>query len=274
MPAPVNYRKLPAFSTTKPGHIEVVTRDFTDIRWSYDSDPTVVPGAQFNKRYGNKVQPAPCYGHDVGLVKELLQECHEKAPLCAPVTVTVLHMIDGHQTNGWAQQDWDYYSCNHPDPCYECDVYDGNEKIRSRNWDGIIVLSGRNTEIHPAIARYVVPHEYGHVVSYALDLLRYNNTKSSPGDKVIREWAKVRRLPEELWDLPYGITNHHRMPGEIFANDFRYYVMERETEWWPHSDSVKPLGAPGTKRAMTWWDKAVDELQTSYKEAKEALNAR
>jgi hypothetical protein len=55
------------------------------------------------------------------------------------------------------------------------------------------------------------------------------------------------------------------MPSEIFANDFRYYVAEQETEWWPHAEVVPPLGARGTKKAMNWWDAAIDDLRDAYK---------
>jgi hypothetical protein len=216
------------------------------------------------------VNPRPCYGHDVGQVEEILGRLHEFAPLCAPVTVSVSRLEDLRGANGWAQQHWEYYDCFSPAAC-ECDVMktvDGEQtKKRSRNWDGVIVLSGRTTEIHPAIARYVTPHEYGHVLEDALGLVRCDNGGSDPGRELLREWAKARRIPDTQFELDYSVTSHHLMPGEIFANDFRF-VFGAETEWWPHRDVVRPLGEPGTKKALAWWDDALGQLRDCYRTAR------
>jgi hypothetical protein len=265
---------LPAFTTQAPGVIEVAEIGYSDIRWSYDSDPTVQPRKHFGNglSHNTKVAPMPAYAHDVAQVRELLEECHEQAPLCAPVTVSVLHLLDARNTNGWAQQQWEYYSCYSPAKC-ECDVIADGEKKRSRNWDGVIVLSGRTTEIHPAIARYVVAHEYGHIVEDALALIRHDDGKSADaGRAVLREWAKVRRIPDEAFDLPYGPTTHHLIPSEVFANDFRF-MLGFETEWWPHHDVVPPLGSRGTARAQRWWEAALDDLARCFDEATAAVEA-
>jgi len=258
---------LPDWSTQLPGERQVVSLGFEDIRWGYGDDPVIEPHKFFgNKRgYSTKIEPAPVYGHDIGRVEFLLDECHRLAPLCAPVSVNVMHVVDRRGSNGWAQQVFDY-DCHTPERC-QCKTSTG----KTRNWDGVIALSGRTTEIHPAIARYVVPHEYGHIAEDALALIRYGHEDTSQPDALlIKEWAKVRRLPEECFRLSYGMTTHHLMPKEVFANDFRH-ALGFETEWWPHDEVVPPLGARGTKRAQTWWDDALGQLADCYREAKTSL---
>ncbi|MDE2103050.1 MAG: hypothetical protein KGL39_37745, partial [Patescibacteria group bacterium] len=142
---------------------------------------------------------------------------------------------------------------------------------KKRNWDGVIVLSGRTTEIHPAIARYVVPHEYGHILEDCLGQIRYPHDSHNCGAQVVKEWAKVRRLPQELFSQRYSPTTHHLMPTEVFANDFRH-ALGFETEWWPHEDVCRPLGKRGTVKAVRWWNDALDQLKDCHREAQNALH--
>lgn len=263
---------LPAFTTQLPGRRQVVTVGYEDTHWNYGEKPTIQPRRFFGdgKGYQFKIDPAPAYSHDRALTEELLELCHERAPLCAPVTVTLLEVLDMRQTNGWAQQQFEHYKCHTPDDC-DCDVIDVAEdgtktKRRTRNWDGIICLNGRTTEIHPAVTRYVTVHEYGHIVEDALGLIRHDEKGGmDAGARLIREWAKVRRIPESSFELSYGVRTHHLMPNEIFANDFRH-ALGVETEWWPHGEVVPALGQRGTKRAQRWWDDALGELQDCFRQ--------
>jgi hypothetical protein len=216
-----------------------------------------------------KVSPRPCYSHDVEQVRDILERLHELAPLCAPVTVNVASLQDDRGANGWAQQQWEHYGNEEK---VVIPIQGDEVTTRSRNWDGVIFLSGRTTEIHPAIARYVVPHEYAHILEDALGLIRYPHAKGDNGRQLIQEWAKVRAIPVEQFDLRYGTTTHHLMPGEIFANDFRHFV-GAETEWWPHGEVVPALAhLPRAKyrKAAGWWEDALAELRACYREASDA----
>jgi hypothetical protein len=225
----------------------VAELDAGDLRWSYvDKAPHwyLEPAIPGNWRRPQAVDPwGPCYRHDPDRVCALLAECVAVAPLItAPVTVYVSIWEGLERTNGWAMED-----AHHGDPP---DWWRGpGEKA----WEGVIALSGRRVEIHPAITRYVVPHEYGHLVEDALARLRY------PGDvngesKLRAEYARVRRL-EAI--THYGAGTHHLAPGEVFANDFRAYVLEKEREFWPHP--VKP--AWQLKRVARWLETAMAELR-------------
>ena len=232
-----------------PGTVRVVELESSDLRWEYHTrEPywQTQPYYPGTMRRRTPVDPwGPCYTHDRGLVEELLAECAERAPLLAPVTVHLSLWEGLERTNGWACQDWG----RDPD----------DEEIR--RWEGLIALSGRRVEIHPAIARYVVPHEYGHIVEDALGELRYPDT-GDPGSALMAEYAAVRGC-HAPGALPYGQGTHHLVPGEIFANDFRTYVMRRELEFWPHE--VPCLSAidirPELMAVCAWWDEALEQLR-------------
>lgn len=224
--------------------VRVAELDAGDLHWEYSEGPPTwkaEPAVKGNWGRTEKVDPwGPCYRHDVGIVERVLLACAKAAPLGdAPVTV-YLSVYEGlSRTNGWAYEDVAHYG--------ETDGWHGPG---SKPWEGVIVLNGRRVEIHPAVTRYVTAHEYGHIVEDALSRVRYGD---DAGGKLIKEYARLRGLAT---DLPYGAGTHHLVPGEVFANDFRSYVMELEREFWPHL--VKP--AWKLKRVASWWDKAIDEL--------------
>ncbi|HWE81443.1 MAG TPA: hypothetical protein VG265_07320 [Gaiellaceae bacterium] len=256
--------KLPVWSTTAPGVTAVHELGYEQIRWGYGDPPKIAPRSHFGPGYATKVEPMPAYGHDVDQVCALLERCHQEAPLCVPVSVNVLKLVDGRGSNGWAQQRW----CYDDDSRFADDEAPAQRKYR--NWDGVIVLSGKTTEIHPAIARYVVPHEYAHVLEDALGLIRYGDlSEHRSSEALMREWAEVRGVDDRFFDLEYSVTNHHLQPCEVFANDFRRLI-GAEREWWPHDDVVPALGVLDTSPAGLWWDEAIDQLRECSKQAKAA----
>lgn len=220
-----------------------------DLRWNYDGEaPTWRSKPALAGNYGRteKVDPwGPCYRHEPEVVERVLIDCAKTAPLGdAPVTL-YLSVYEGvSRTNGWAYEDIAYYRDGTPD------WWNGPG---AKPWEGVIVLNGRRVEIHPAVSRYVTAHEYGHLVEDALGRLRHGDDDGDPGLRLRNEFAKLRGLRT---DLPYGPGTHHLVPGEVFANDFRTYVMGVELEFWPHP--VKQ--AAKLKRVSRWWDKAIDEL--------------
>lgn len=227
--------------------VRVMELEMEDLRFSYDDKaPSWRALPVLKGNYGRQayVDPwGPCYTHDIALVRELLEECVLAAPLgSVPLSVYVSLWEGVERTNGWAYNDVAHYQ-NTPRS------WRGPGK---KPWEGVITLNGRRVEIHPAITRYVLPHEYGHIVEDALALARYGD-KDNCDRKLVEEFAQVRGLRT---DLLYGSGTHHLMPGEVFANDFRSYVMGKEREFWPHP--VEP--AWKVKRVARWWDRAIKEL--------------
>ena len=223
----------------------------SDLRFGYDDKPPrweQEPVLKASYRRGEDVDPwGPAYTHDEQLVSKLLAECVKAAPLGdAPCTVYIALWDGLARTNGWSTYDHPYY---------------GDEKTPwwkgpgLKPWEGVIALSGKRIEIHPAVTRYVVAHEYGHLVDTALAQMRW------PGDanafhKLHEEYRKLRRLDRVTH---YGNGTHHLDVAEVFANDFRTIGVERERDFWAH-----PV-TPGwkLKRVVRWWEQALADLQAA-----------
>lgn len=220
-----------------------------DLHWTYDDKApswSHKPAIEGNWPRPELVDPwGPCYRHDVELVSQLLRECVAAAPLVtAPVTVYVSLWEGLARTNGWAFED-----------AHHGDLPEWWRGPGTKAWEGVIALSGRRVEIHPAVTRYVVPHEYGHLVEDALSRLRYPD--DSNGEYKLRaDYSRVRRLEEVT---RYGQGTHHLHPMEVFANDFRTYVLGKELEFWPHPVKL----AENYKRVTRWFDAAIDELRAA-----------
>lgn len=229
----------------------VAVLDPSDLRFGYDDKPPrweQQPALKANYPRSESVDPwGPAYTHNEELTRALLRECVAAAPLgSAPVTL-YLSLWDGlARMNGWS----DY--C-HPHYGDEADYRDWWRGPGLRPWEGVISLSGKRIEIHPAVTRYVVAHEYGHLVDTALAQLRW------PGDpnafhKLHEDYRRLRRLDTVSH---YGNGTHHLDVGEVLANDFRTIAVERERDFWAH-----PV-TPGwkLKRVVAWWERALADLR-------------
>ena len=107
-----------------------------------------------------------------------------------------------------------------------------------------VVLSGKRIPPIPAMTRYLVPHEYGHMVWYHVSrMLGYRETDDS---KFYELYMKTRGV--EDYQLDYAGGKWHKNPGEIIANDFRLVFTNHEREFWPH-DIPYPEETP----IVDWW---------------------
>ena len=188
---------------------EVIHITDADLNWSFGT-----PNPYFSVRHGSygsseSVDPFPCYGHNVDLVRSELERTASLCPLPFPVYVYVSEFEDPARTNAHASVGYNYDS----------------EKINDEYEisSGTIVLSGKRIPIHPAMTRYLVSHEYGHLVDSWL--CRQNKGFSR------EKYAEIRGVETPRF---YGGRTWHKSIGEIFANDFRIVVCRREMEFWPH----------------------------------------
>lgn len=220
----------------------VVVKWHEDLSWPFESGPQY--RLDHDGHHSVVVDPAPAYKHNVELVRVKVHEIAKAFPITWPVTFYVLSHEFTSRTNAFAQGNaFDYRS--------KLEDYDeGDEQYLRCPY---IVMSGKRIPIMPAMTRYLVAHEYGHIVEDWIAKQR----KQRDSD-LLKEYAELRRIK---FPLNYGCGTWHETPGEIFANDFRILVGNAEVEFWPH-ECQRP---EDNYAVIGWWEKA-KELCTATKE--------
>lgn len=216
---------------------DIVLKTHEDLAWDFESGPFIALG---KNHWTVKVDPFPGYAHDLQEVRRNVGLVRAKFPITWPVTFYLLSHESTTRTNAWAQaaaHDYDKKIENAPD---------GAEQYER---DPFIVFSGKRIPPMPAMTRYLVPHEYGHIVEDWIAVQR-----GQQDHQLLAEYAKLRGLP----DAPksYG-GGWHLTPGEIFANDFRILMIGAETDFWPHP-VPRPWEVP---EIIGWWSEAHKLIQ-------------
>jgi hypothetical protein len=195
--------------------IRIVELKTEDLGWPFNGDPQFSVGPPKHLRT-LKADPFPCYAHDAMLVRQMAAKVEELFPIGFLPTYYVLHHdVEGY-TNGHCNRAYDYdRSRKEPYP-----------------WDPWIVLAGKRIPPHPAMTRYLVAHEYGHLVEWWIE-----HQRAIDESQFDREYMEMR--PGSSTD--YGGRNWHRNVGELIANDFRICVTGVEPDFWPHSGFEHPL---------------------------------
>lgn len=219
--------------------VRTITLGASDVVWPFHK-PT--PYVRIGSGHGHQVEidPTPAYAHDPALADETLQIVAATFPVPWPVSVYLLPHEEIGRTNGATFVDVDYDG-----PKDKGGTYTGRSAA--------IFFSAKRIPIHPGMTRYLVPHEYGHVIEEWLNERAGHQLWS--GD-LMREYAKLRRL-EVLH--AYGAGLWHATPGEVFANDFRILVCGAEPEYWPHPGITHPLKL-AKRPVQRWWQRVMDEL--------------
>jgi hypothetical protein len=205
----------------------------TEPGWSFDHEgPHYSLSFDGSWARNEKVDPAPCYTHDVEAVRAELAHLQRVAPVPVPLGIFVLsHEMLG-RTNAW---------------CLADRVYTKPGSGESYPI-GIIAMSGKRIPIHPAMTRYLVAHEYGHFVENWLTRVR------DLKDGQLRTQYLEQVRPDASRN--YGCSKWHQNVGEIFANDFRILIAKREPEFWPHPGVARP---EDNLAAIGWWEKVRQE---------------
>jgi hypothetical protein len=223
-----------------------------DLNWPMGTQDNV-PQYKIGRGHGRtmKVDPYPCYAPDINLVRILVQQCEELFPLPdASTGFWLMSNEDVSRFNGVTYHDSVYYK---PDGTswsekVICGCGCGKEKeLYHQSLD--VCLSGKRIPIHPAMLRYLVSHEYGHMVfHYAARKLGF--TSYDDEQKLYREYMSLRKATN--FTEVYSGGKWHTNPGEIFANDFRVLFTGLEVEFWPHEVPL-PFG---NQDVLDWWQKA------------------
>jgi hypothetical protein len=221
--------------------LQVIPINDADLAWGFtDTMPSFgLKGGRFGRR--EKVDPFPCYPHDIALVTSEAERTASLFPVPFPVSVYVSAFEMEGRTNAHAFTEYDYD--------YDAKTADGEYPVKSGY--GTIVISGKRIPIMPSMTRYLVSHEYGHLVEEALK-------KAKRLD--VNEYAQMRGCEPRNAEF-YGGRTWHKAFGEIFANDFRIIVCNREPEFWPH-----PVAHPNSDKALIeWWNAQAEQPLTQPK---------
>jgi hypothetical protein len=211
----ISHDPSPMGSERPPTHRDDLVHQIHQITWGFESGPVV----SFTPRGGwlshLAVDPFPAYAHDSAAVSKALGLACAAFPLGpdAPeyflLGSELLSRTNGHANRWWSDDDWAAY----------------------------VVLSGKRIPPMPAMTRYLVAHEYGHVVQWLIEKKR--GIKDATTTLFDEEYMRMRPgLTNE-----YGGGSWHSNVGEVVANDFRICVCGVEAEFWPHS-VPHPLDEP------------------------------
>jgi hypothetical protein len=229
---------------------KIVLKGHEDLVWRFENAAPQVDFEHFG--HGSvTVDPFPCYAHDISRVRNCADLVTKAFPITWPVTFYVLSNEVTGRTNAFAQGNAFDYNVKQ-------DI-DGEPEHYIRA--PYIVMSGKRIPIMPSMTRYLVAHEYGHIVEDWIAKQRKQRDS-----ELLADYAKLRGIG---FPKSYGGGTWHATPGEIFANDFRILITKQETEFWPH-----PCARPEDSLAVIgWWEKA-KELCTTIHTAPTMSNAQ
>ena len=215
----------------------VLTVTADDLQWPFrDTRPEVPIPPLGGEGYAApiSVDPFPCYAHSADLVADCAMKIEEKFPMGFEPRYFLLSHEDVARTNGQANRITLYNGSGYgPDP-----------------YEPYIVLSGKRIPPHPAMTRYLVAHEYGHLVQWWIERKR-GIKDAHPSTVFDREYAILRGVD---LNTGYGGGRWHANIGELIANDFRILVGGVEPEFWPHPGFEYPTNVP---QLQEFWNEMV-----------------
>lgn len=194
-------------------------------------------------RTSGAFDPFPGYRHDETTARAAVDVVTAAWPLPWDIGVHLADREDTGRTNG--------YSHLHVTTRRE------GERWVESDPAGLILLSGKRIPPHPAMTRYLIGHEYGHHVEWALN--QRAGADHLCGDAAARRYLTVRDLDDSA--LFHGDGGRwHNSVHEILACDFRILVTGIEPEFWPHPGVPRPEEVPGL---ACWWDEQQELARSS-----------
>ena len=213
----------------------VVTPSPTELCWDFSksTQPYYLTrqSTEWSYRRRLEVDPFPGYSHDEIEAASAAHLVTEIFPIPFHTTFYLLPHEASERMNGWTDRQHNYA-----------------EKDR-HEWVPQVVLSGKRVPLHPAMTRYLVGHEYGHVVQFWLAAKLFEEHDRT--DKLMNAYRELRGGSAE-WDRhEYVGGRWHESILEIMACDFRILVTKLESGYWPHPGIQRPEQIPAL---VDWWN--------------------
>jgi hypothetical protein len=233
----------------------VIVLGYDDLHWPLgvqETAPEYLVGTGDYQRHV-KIDPYPCYPHELERVEITLNHCIDVFPLngIGKFGLWLLCHDFTDRINGITFEDTIYRREDGSEWEELIPHYDGSGEQRVFRGQSVsIVLAAKRIPIMPAMTRYLVPHEYGHAVfNYVARRMGYKDHEKS---KLEEAYMEVRGVSD--FQKKYRGGFWHLSPGEIIANDFRVLFTKQEMEFWPHSC---PLPAWSQPEGL-WWKQAAE----------------
>lgn len=212
--------------------MRVISIQPSELAWPFESGPWVKTSPLTSYSRTINVDPFPCYPHQQKIAEETATLVEASFPISPATTIYLIPFEGSSRTNGHANRDYNY-------------------DVKPATWEPYIVMWGKRIPPHPGMTRYLVAHEYGHIVQWWIEEKR--GIKDQAVTDFDREYMKLR--PDASPD--YGGGRWHDHVGELIANDFRLIVTGIETEYWPHPGFTRPEELP---EVVAFWENAVKEF--------------
>lgn len=203
-----------------------------DLNWNFESGKpyfNTISYSPYKSRRIN-VDPFPCSQHNIELLTSHIEKIETAFPVGSCVRYYVFPFEIEGRTNAWASS---------------MEVWDEEGKKKTPI-ESDIVFSGKRTIIHPAMTKYLVAHEYGHVVDKWIQhcMKKEKETNNDQEDIFHKEYADMRGIP---MSVGYGGGRWIDAIVEIIADDFRIIVGKTDIDFYPHS-CTHPLESPEVKK--------------------------
>lgn len=224
---------------------KIIVKSRDEVIWPFKGNPHFSHKAPYGWGRNIEIDPFPTTVTDVKIVEERVPVIESKFPIGTILQWVILPHEVMERSNAWAN--YDYLYCDNTE--------EGSLIQKKHKMTGLVVFSGKRGNIHPAMTRFLVAHEYGHQVDYWINALMKAEEDSRDEDLFHKRYAEVRGL-EFKDDTNYGGGNYHDSLVEIIADDFRIVMGETDPDFYQHS-CVNPLDCPSI---IQYWN----DLRNKY----------
>jgi hypothetical protein len=226
---------------------KIIQLGHKDLIWSFSGD-----GPKYYVKgltgYGDTidVDPFPCVSHDMNILCWEVEKTENLFKTDALLRwISIEHEIK-HYTNAWAS-----HTCIYNDNDYE---FRKKHKI-----EGTIVMSGKRTIVHPAMTKYLVAHEYGHIIDYWITACMLEESDKSDYEPFRTVYGKMRNVDSKRGG--YGGGRWVGDIAEVIADDFRVLIAGVDTDFYIHEKAGvrHPLKCP---EVLEFWNEMREKYET------------